>query len=92
MWGTIGLALAVLARSAGIAIGVGVGWVLLLEGVIAAAVDDVSDWLPGATIGALATGGSSTIAYGTALALGAGYTAVALVATLVTTSRRDITD
>lgn len=93
VWGTIGLALAVLTRSAGIAIGVGVGWVLLLEGVIAAAAaDDVSDWLPGATMGALATGGSPSIAYGTALALGAAYVGVAMVATLVTSTRRDITD
>lgn len=92
VWGTLGLALAIVTRSAGIAIGVGVGWVLLLEGVIAAAIDDVGDWLPGATIGALATGGSSSIAYGTALALGVVYAGVALVATLVTSSRRDITD
>jgi ABC-2 type transport system permease protein len=92
VWGTIGLALAELTRSAGIAIGVGVGWVLLLEGVIAAAVDGVRDWLPGATIGALATGGSSAIAYGTALALGATYAGVALLVTLVTTTKRDITD
>lgn len=92
VWGTIGLALAVLTRSAGIAIGVGVGWVLLLEGVITAAVDEASNWLPGATIGALATGGSSSIAYGTALALGATYAGVAMLATLVTIIKRDITD
>ena len=92
VWGTIGLALAVLTRSAGIAIGVGVGWVLLLEGVIAAAVDEVSDWLPGATIAALATGGSTSIAYGTALALGAAYAGVGMLATLVTSTKRDITD
>ena len=92
VWGTLGLALAVLTRSAGVAIGVGVGWVLLLEGVITAAVDEASDWLPGATIGALATGGSPSIAYGTALALGAAYAGVAMLATLVTSTRRDITD
>jgi ABC-2 type transport system permease protein len=92
VWGTIGLALAELSRSAGVAIGVGVGWVLLVEGVVAAAVDEVSDWLPGATIGALATGGSSAITYGTALALGAAYAGVALLVTLVTITKRDITD
>lgn len=92
VWGTIGLALAVLTRSAGIAIGVGVGWVLLLEGVISAAVADVADWLPGATIGALATGGTPAIAFGTALALGVAYAGVAMAATLVTVTGRDITD
>ncbi len=92
VWGTLGLALAVLTRSAGIAIGVGVGWVLLLESVIAAAVEGVADWLPGATIGALATGGSAAMTYGTALSLGVAYAGVALVVTLVTSTRRDITD
>lgn len=92
VWGTIGLALAILTRSAGIAIGAGVGWVLLIEGVIAVAVEGASDWLPGATIGVLATGGNESISYGTALALGAAYAGVAMVATLVTSTRRDITD
>lgn len=92
VWGTIGLALAVLTRSAGIAIGVGVGWVLLLEGVIAAAAADIGDWLPGTTIGALATGGTSSMSFETALALGAAYAAVAMTATLVASTRRDITD
>lgn len=63
-----------------------------LEGVIAAAADGVSDWLPGATIGALATGGNTSIAYGTALALGATYAGAALVATLVTSTRRDVSE
>lgn len=92
VWGTLGLALAVLTRSAGIAIGVGVGWVLLLESVIAAALDDVADWMPGATIGALAAGGTDAIPQGTALALGAAYVGVAALATVVTYVRRDITD
>lgn len=92
VWGTIGLALALVTRSAGVAIGVGVGWVLLLESVIAAAVDDIADWMPGATIAALATGGSATIDRGTALALGAAYTGAALAVSLWVQTRRDITD
>ena len=71
VWGTIGLALATLTRSAGIAIGVGVGYVLLLESVVKAAVSSVGDWLPGTTIAALAAGGTPHLAYGPALALGA---------------------
>lgn len=92
VWGTIGMALAVVTRSSGIAIGVGVGYVLLLEAVITAAAEDLAEWLPGTTIRALAEGGTATLAYGGALGLGLAYVAVAAVAALVVFRRRDITD
>src|SRR5664279_3484647 len=92
VWGTIGLALATLTRSSGIAIGVGIGYVLLLETVIKAAVSSAGRWLPGTTIAALANGGTPELAYGRALALGLVYVVVALGAALVVFTRRDVTD
>jgi len=92
VWGTFGLALATLTRSAGIAIGVGVGYVLLLESVIKAAVTSIGDWLPGTTIAALANGGTPALAYRDAVALGVTYLAVALIAATIVFTRRDITD
>jgi ABC-type transport system involved in multi-copper enzyme maturation permease subunit len=92
VWGTIGLAMATLTRSSGIAIGVGIGYVLLLETVIKAAVSSVGRWLPGTTIAALANGGTPDLSYGRALALGVGYVVVALGAALVVFTRRDVTD
>ena len=92
VWGTIGLALATLTRSSGIAIGVGIGYVLLLETVIKAAASSVGRWLPGSTIAALANGGTPDLSYGSALALGLGYVVVALGAALVVFTRRDVTD
>ena len=91
VWGTIGLALATLAGSSGIAIGVGVGYVLLLESVLKAAVS-IGDWLPGTTIAALAHGGTPHLSYRAALALGALYIAAALLASVLVFGRRDITD
>ncbi|MGB8385100.1 MAG: hypothetical protein WCG47_28320 [Dermatophilaceae bacterium] len=91
VWGTIGLALASLTRSAGIAIGVGIGYVLLLESIIKAAAS-VGDWLPGTTITALANGGTPHLAYPGALALGLTYLGIALIAATVVFTRRDITD
>ncbi len=92
VWGSAGLALAVLTRSAGVAIGVGVGWVLLVEAVLGALSRELGDWLPGAVLGALAAGGTDRVGAGTALGLGALYVAVALSASLVVFSRRDVTD
>lgn len=83
IWGTIGLALVTLTRSSGVAIGVGIGYVLLLETVIKAATSSVGRWLPGTTIAALANGGTPDLSYGRALALGLGYVVVGFGAALV---------
>ncbi|GIH95756.1 hypothetical protein ACFFMN_01800 [Planobispora siamensis] len=92
VWGVIGLVLALVTRSAAISISVGVGYVLVVEAVITAALDTIADWTPGATLSALAHGGTSSIPYGTALALGALYTLLGLSVALTVFKRRDITD
>lgn len=92
VWGTIGLALATITRSAGVAIGVGVGYVLLLETVLKTAVSSIGDWLPGTTISAIASGGSTALAYSAALIVGAVYVAAAFLVSTVIFQRRDITD
>lgn len=92
VWGVIGLVLAVITRSAALAISIGVGWVLVVESVVSVAFDGGLDWLPGTTLTAVAQGGNMTLAYSSALALALGYVVVGLgVATLVVT-RRDVTD
>lgn len=92
VWGVIGLALAVVTRSAAIAISAGVGYVLVVESVVRAAAEDLGDWLPGTTLSALAQGGTAAVPYGTALALGAAYTLTGVIVALVVFARRDITD
>lgn len=92
VWGTFGLALATLSRSAGIAIGVGVGYVLIFEAVISAVASGISDWLPGSILTALAQGGNDSVSFLSASLLGAAYIAVALSASFVVFQRRDITD
>lgn len=92
VWGSIGLTLSTLTRSAGIAIGVGVGYVLLVEAIITAVATGLGDWLPGSILTALAQGGNDAVPFVTACSLGAAYVAVALAAALLTFQRRDITD
>jgi ABC-type transport system involved in multi-copper enzyme maturation permease subunit len=92
VWGSIGLALATLTRSAGVAIGIGVGYVLLFEAVIAAVASGISDWLPGSILGALAQGGNDSMSFVSACLVGAAYVAVALTTSFAVFQRRDVTD
>ena len=92
VWGSIGLALATLTRSAGVAIGVGVGYVLLVEAVISAVATDISDWLPGAILTALAQGGNEAVSLAAAATTGALYVVAALGAALFAFRSRDVTD
>jgi ABC-2 type transport system permease protein len=92
VWGTIGLVLATVTRSSSIAIACGVGYVLIVESVVRAAVSGLGDWLPGQTLTALAQGGTDTVSYTAALGLGAAYLVGGLALAAVVTTRRDITD
>ncbi|MGQ7296438.1 hypothetical protein [Quadrisphaera sp. KR29] len=92
VWGSLGMALATVTRSAGVAIGIGVGWVLLVEAVLSAAVSDLAEWLPGTALSSLAAGGTDVLSSSGALALGAAYTAAAVAVSLLVFTRRDITD
>lgn len=92
VWGVIGLVTALVTRSAAVAISIGAGWVLLVEGIVAAAFDRGVDWLPGVVLTALAQGGNDTLSHSAAAALAAGYVIIGLAAAVVVTTRRDITD
>jgi ABC-type transport system involved in multi-copper enzyme maturation permease subunit len=92
VWGSIGLALATLTRSAGVAIGIGVGYVLLVEAVISAVATGISDWLPGSILTALAQGGNDAVSFTSASVSGGLYVVAALGAALFTFQRRDVTD
>jgi ABC-2 type transport system permease protein len=92
VWGVIGLVIGVIARSSTVAISVGVGYVLVVEGVVKLAASGAAEWLPGSTLTALAQGGTATVAYGTAVALGVAYATIGLAAAAATFKRRDILD
>jgi len=91
-WGVLGLVIATLARSAAVAIAVGIGYVLVFESVIKMLKDIPSDWLLGTTLNAVASGGSAAVAYGTALALALGYVTLGLAIAGAVFIRRDVTD
>lgn len=92
VWGVAGLVLAVLSRSSAVAISVGVGYVLVVESIVKAAAEGASAWLPGTTLSALAQGGTPTLSYPGALALGLAYGILGLGVAVAVLTRRDITD
>ena len=92
VWGVLGLVIAVLTRSAAVAISIGVGYVLVVESLVKMVKDVPSDWLLGSTLGAVAKGGTASVSYGTALALALGYVTLGLVLAIVVFVRRDVTD
>ena len=91
-WGVLGLVIASLARSAAVAIAIGVGYLLVVESLVKMVKGAPSDWLLGTTLGAVASGGSTTVAYGPALALAIGYVTLGLIVAGVVFVRRDVTD
>jgi ABC-2 type transport system permease protein len=92
VWGVLGLVIAVLARSAAVAISIGVGYLLVVESMIKMVGSAPSDWLLGSTLNAVASGGTAAIAYGTALALALAYVTLGLLMAGVIFVRRDVTD
>jgi ABC-2 type transport system permease protein len=91
VWGVVGLTIATISRSSAVAISVGLGYVLLIENMVLLVAEDAADKLPGAVLGALATGGTATIEFGSALALGAAYVLAGIIISGVILQRREIT-
>ena len=92
VWGVLGLVIATLARSAMVAVSIGVGYVLVVESLLQMIDGAPTDRLLGATLIALAKGGTDAVAYPAALGLAAAYVVIGLVAAGVVFSRRDVTD
>ena len=92
VWGIIGLSIAVVSRSAMVAVAVGVGYVLVVESLVEMVSDAPSDWLLGTTLNALASGGTASVSFVTSLTIGVGYAIVGLALAGAVLTRRDVTD
>jgi ABC-type transport system involved in multi-copper enzyme maturation permease subunit len=90
VWGLIGLMLAVLTRSSAIAIGIGLGFLLVAEGLISIVAPNASSYLPGGTLDTLAAGGNDQLAWGAALGLVGLYGVIAAIVSLGVFRTRDI--
>lgn len=91
-WGVIGVAVATVTRSVTAAIAGGIGYMMVFEGLLGLVFDTgVTTYFPGSVLSAVASGGTASLAYGSALLLGLGYAAAAIVIAGVVFARRDIT-
>jgi ABC-2 type transport system permease protein len=91
VWGLIGLMVAVLSRNAAVSIGVGIGYLLVVESLIGIVAPDAVVYLPGGTLNALVAGGTHQLAWGSALGLCVLYGVTAIVVSLVSFRSRAIT-
>jgi ABC-2 type transport system permease protein len=90
VWGLIGLTIALLTRSSGLAIAIGIGYLLVVENLIGIVAPDVTDYLPGGTLAALTQGGTADLGWVTALLLTVAYGATAAAISMLVFRRRDI--
>jgi hypothetical protein len=79
-----------LTRSSAMAIGIGIGFLLVVEGLITIVAPDAGPYLPGGTLSTLAAGGNDQLAWGAALGLVVLYGVVAATVSLAVFRTRDI--
>ncbi len=78
IWGVIGLAVATATRSVVVAIAGGIGYMMVVEGLLGMVLEDATTYLPGSVLSAVTSGGTESLAYVTAVALALAYAAASL--------------
>jgi ABC-2 type transport system permease protein len=91
VWGLIGLLLAVLTRSSAMAIGIGIGFLLVVESLITIVAANAAKYLPGGTLTTLVQGGTDGFSWGAAAGVVVLYGVIAAGVSLLVFRARDIT-
>jgi hypothetical protein len=87
----LGMALGQFVRSAVFAVIIGFAWLVAVENIITRIVPSTEQWLPGASITAVASGGAEGVDYAHGMILGAIYVVVAIAAAMAVFLRKDVT-
>jgi ABC-2 type transport system permease protein len=90
-YAVLGTALAVMLRSAAVALAVGVAWAGPIEHILQDGWEPAVRYFPGLLLEAFVAGGTDEVGAGRALATVAAYCAVAVAVAAVVFSRRDVT-
>ena len=90
-WAVFGSTLAVIFRSAPLALGVGFAWAGPFENIVVDSWNTGYRVFPGQVFGSLIRGGTIELGFTRALVTAVFYTGVAAAATLLLISRRDVT-
>jgi hypothetical protein len=91
-FGIIGMVLGLLLRSPISAISFGVLWLLIIENLLIAVRGSLQNWLPGAQLNAIASGGTLDLAYKNALTVGGIYVGVGAIIAAILFVRRDVSN
>ena len=96
-FGTIGMVLGLLLRSPISAISFGVLWLLIVENLLIAVKNSLQNWMPGAQLAAIASGGrprgmTTGIEYSHALLVGGVYVAIGAIVASLLFVRRDVSN
>jgi ABC-2 type transport system permease protein len=87
----LGMALGQFVRSAVFAVIIGFAWLVAVENIITRIVPSTEQWLPGASITAVASGGVEGVGYAHGMILGVVYVVVAIGAAMTVFLRSDVT-
>ena len=90
-YSVLGMALGQFVRSAVFAVIVGFAWLIAVENIITRIVPSTEQWLPGASITAVASGGAEGVGYAHGLILGLVYVVAAVAAAMAVFLRNDVT-
>lgn len=92
VWGVIGVAIATVTRSVTAAVAGGIGYMVVVEGLLGMALDTgVTTYLPGSVLSAVVAGGTTSLGFPGAMLLGSLYGSAAVLIAGVTFTRRDVT-
>jgi ABC-2 type transport system permease protein len=92
LFGMIGVGLGALLKEQVIALLVGVGWTLVVDGVVGTTAPEVGKYFPsGAVTGLLRQSTEDALRFGPAALLGIGYAALFVIAGAIVFQRRDLT-
>ena len=89
-FGTIGMILGLLLRSPITAISIGVIWLLIVENLLSAVLNNADTWLPGMQLGIVAAGGSIDNSYQRAMGVAGIYIVIGSVVAAVLFKSRDV--
>jgi ABC-type transport system involved in multi-copper enzyme maturation permease subunit len=89
-YGIVGMVLGLLLRSPISAISFGVLWLLIVENLLITVKNSLQNWLPGAQLSAIASGGALDLSYKHALTVGGVYVVVGALLASILFVRRDV--
>jgi ABC-type transport system involved in multi-copper enzyme maturation permease subunit len=90
-YSVLGLVIGLFVRSAVFAVIIGFAWLIAVENIISRIVPSIQQWLPGASITAVASGGAEGVGYAHGMILGVVYVVVAIAAAIAVFLRSDVT-